>query len=736
MSQSSRLSFPLEEDVSDEEFAERPSKRPRMDEEGAEERDNGEDADAQRLHSLVHSLGEKPDGIDNTLDEDTLRDLLAILVAWWTENFKPHQTDRVAVAIERFHLQEQFESGSLSMADVEKAYKKELFKWVRLQHAFRMRGMLETAGQGAVARGAGIEDLGGNGYAEDFARVMNSVARFYEVLQADMRLRRTLDPTIDAGCPTTIDPFGYMPLDEKKLDTHFQRFLIYLLRQLHSKGYRRYNESCYEQVVSPPVVGYSGGETSPQDDAFEELRRYPTHAWRRVCDIKEFVLDAAAKEDKFEQWKAMTMDGNLNKACEYLKVCREAEFPQLQPDRHWHSFHNGIYCTDTANFYLWGDPSIPVDSVACKYHQMNFDASIMELEWYDVPTPYIHSVLDYQLRDLPGDERTEVIMWVYVFLGRLLFDVGEKDAWQVILFVVGLAGTGKSTLLKAAGWFFEEEDVETLSNEGRKGDGGLMTFVNKFLWRCFEVKQNFSLDQAQFQSMVSGEPMSITRLFAANVSVTWKVPGILAGNEVAGWTDNSGSISRRIVLLNFARRVDSTMKDPHLEKKIQMEIGNLLHKACSAYLGAVRMYGDKDIWATFVDESGTEQPVLPKYFHMQKTRLQSLTQPLVSFLRNGPNLVYGVPGAGLCMPYDRFKELARMYIESNNLGKFSWREDKVKGPMEEFGLVVKERKESAEYRGRVLPRNTQWVFGVCEQDEAMDAVMEAAPETAQDELQF
>jgi hypothetical protein len=83
-----------------------------------------------------------------------------------------------------------------------------------------------------------------------------------------------------------------------------------------------------------------------------------------------------------------------------------------------------------------------------------------------IPTPYFDSILKYQKFE------DEVCNWAYVMGGRLCFDVGELDGWQVIPFFKGIARSGKSTLItKVFKKFYENEDVGTLSNNIEKKFG-------------------------------------------------------------------------------------------------------------------------------------------------------------------------------------------------------------------------------------------------------------------------
>src|SRR5690606_20911626 len=122
----------------------------------------------------------------------------------------------------------------------------------------------------------------------------------------------------------------------------------------------------------------------------------------------------------------------------------------------------------------------------------------------NIPTPTMEQILNHQRFS------EDVKLWVYIMIGRMLFDVGERDDWQVLLFIRGIAGTGKSTIGRVLKRFYADEDVGQLSNNC-EALFGLQTLYNKYMWICYEAKENFRLDQGMLQSMISGEPMSIAR---------------------------------------------------------------------------------------------------------------------------------------------------------------------------------------------------------------------------------
>ena len=144
--------------------------------------------------------------------------------------------------------------------------------------------------------------------------------------------------------------------------------------------------------------------------------------------------------------------------------------------------------------------------------------------------------------------------WMYILIGRLLYEVNELDQWQVMPFLKGQAGTGKSTITgKICKAFYEYTDVGMLSNNSEK-QFGLSSFYNKLLFIAPEIKNDLKVDQAEMQGIISGEDVVVAEKHKTAQMVEWKVPGIIAGNEVPGWIDNAGSISRRIVVFQFDKK--------------------------------------------------------------------------------------------------------------------------------------------------------------------------------------
>lgn len=186
-----------------------------------------------------------------------------------------------------------------------------------------------------------------------------------------------------------------------------------------------------------------------------------SHAFRCLMDMEQWVYSVTQKELQFQQWSNLTHGTNTIKAVvNYLEGCNDYQFPFLTKDRSVFSFNNGIYIAAQDRFYEYGMPGTPVaDSiVAAKYFDASFETYPELHNWRQIPTPSLDSILDFQ--ELPMDAKE----WMYVLIGRMIYDVNERDGWQVCPYIKGHAGTGKcfrigTEVLSAAGKLVKVEDV-------------------------------------------------------------------------------------------------------------------------------------------------------------------------------------------------------------------------------------------------------------------------------------
>jgi len=510
-------------------------------------------------------------------------------------------------------------------------------------------------------------------------RLIDSYDDAYETVFRHIRqFERINFPTVVHVTPESDNTYRNSTLDTEDI-TPYQNLLLSLLKKTYELNYRRYKDQCCEQIKTP--------------------EGYPTRAWKPVMSISSFVYDVAQKEINGDTWKHLTQKAsNARDAARHLTECIDMQFLELKKERNIWSFNNGILYGKKLNaksgryeckFYPYDVPTRDLDGiVSSKYFNKNLNTydNIPDHEWYDIPTPVFQGILDYQKFDI------DVCKWLYVMGGKMCFDVGDIDGWQVIPFLKGVAMSGKSTIItKVFKKFYESEDVRTLSNNIER-KFGLSSIYDGFMFIAPEVKGDMCLEQAEFQSLVSGEDVSLARKYEKAKSIEWKTPGILAGNEVPNWKDNSGSVLRRILPWSFNRKVMDA--DPHLDEKLDREIPTIMYKCIKAYLDYAQKYADQDIWN-----------VVPSYFKKVQEQVAMITNSLQHFLAS-EKIKYGKE---LYCPQKDFYNKFNLHCQENNLTKCKFNPDVYLGPFSSRGIEV--RVENVTYENRPLI-NQPIIFGL------------------------
>ena len=394
-------------------------------------------------------------------------------------------------------------------------------------------------------------------------------ARIYQLLQLDIMLKETSLPSTDATIKEKIsriahvirsgrdtlfrsailfhymDPGREMNLppeagietifnqNEEKL-TSFQSLLLHVLTKLKIAEYRKMEDMCWEQIRTKDGIC--------------------THAWKHVALIKDFLHHSIQKEIDFDQWKNLTNPRDNDKhIVEHLVNSEHIEFPSLKVNRYHFSFQNGIYDVLKDAFWLfeeeeiwdekarelteyrrskgWGDDYIAVppndDDVSVKYFDQDF-RFIIDPEHEETFNPKQISLPEFDKicnsQKLDDDTRD----WLILMMCRLFYPVRLLDDWQVILFIKGVAGSGKSTLAKYVRHMYPPNLVTTLSSN-IEHKFGLSAIYKGLICVCAEVREDFGLDQGDWQSAASGEEVQVAIKGKTAISHTWTTPFFFFG---------------------------------------------------------------------------------------------------------------------------------------------------------------------------------------------------------------
>ena len=474
------------------------------------------------------------------------------------------------------------------------------------------------------------------------------------------------------------------------------RFAIHTLQQLQLKQYQRLGDRCYKQRVLHKV--WDDDKLVDYDEdihSIDERVIVHTRSWEDVCSIDEFVRQKATNKLEYpEMWKiALQRPQILPTIKKDLMEGVHHEFKELKINQCMFAFRNGIYHTEKQKFYPWRDADgvtestqlqadgVPLNDACINFFDVDCNTSLNVLKYMDIPTPTLDRILDFQLEkelapngknvdNLTGaqmeefiQKRDEVKSWLYCHLGRLFFPLHKHDYWQIVFYIYGMAGTGKSTLGELYYDIFPEEHIGIVSSNIEK-QFGLQTLYDKPMWVSLEVKEDFKLNLADLQSMISGERVQVAIKNQAARMVKWKSPGMMAGNVVPPWEDKAGALGRRFVLIHFNRKIPNEDKDASIKTMLRQEMGNIIPKLSRAYMVRTTELGMKrSLWAA-----------MPPIFHEWSKLFQEHVDLVMDFVSNSGKVVVDPNGYVL---ESQFVEDFRNYIKVSkpSLKNVTWTPD-------------------------------------------------------------
>lgn len=145
------------------------------------------------------------------------------------------------------------------------------------------------------------------------------------------------------------------------------------------------------------------------------------------------------------------------------------------------------------------------------------------------------------------------------FFGLTLVD---DMSFQKMLAIKGDPGSGKSTLVEAALKLHDPRVVASVPVT-KLGDERMKTsLVGKLVNLSPEVRAGDTIDDDVFKTIVSGDPVSVRRLYEeVDNDVRLNVRIIMTCNELFRTRDVSGAVERRMILLGGGKRIETPDRD-------------------------------------------------------------------------------------------------------------------------------------------------------------------------------
>ena len=294
----------------------------------------------------------------------------------------------------------------------------------------------------------------------------------------------------------------------------------------------------------------------------------------RPLSTYEAYINVVLKNDAIYRANPRRFDEMMKFLVNYTEL---DEMPEFRPDRNLLSFSNGVLQIDDLCF----TPYVDIDVGDPRVARHHIDAPYTG----ESNTPLVDVVLDAQFgNDAVGLEVADLLMALF---GRLLFPIGSRDRWQVMPYLVGVGGTGKSLLLSIVDALFRKGAVGNLGGK-REDIFGMANLVDKeaVFGRDMPAKLSGALSQELMQAMVTGEAMEVPRKRLTAINLDWTAPVIMASNHLPDYVNTGNNVGRRIVIFRFANVVRDPQEDL-LDRILGTELPNVVCRVLTAYHAAV-----------------------------------------------------------------------------------------------------------------------------------------------------
>jgi hypothetical protein len=291
---------------------------------------------------------------------------------------------------------------------------------------------------------------------------------------------------------------------------------------------------------------------------------YPTSSYKAYKSIDRFIDEQCPKEDQMLYWQIKVTHGRL--ASRYLRECADPDLPDYQPMWGVIAYADAVYEQISDTWWDHSDPRKPTHLVAQRYIPLLIDRTHISDDPFILKSPLM-KILDDQ-----NYTKEEKFMFS-AMIGRCFFPLRRYDDFELILFMQGLAMTGKSTFINFIREFFDPKDVGKISNI-QEQIFGLESIYDKMFAECSDVTRNFRMDNGDFLSICSGEYVAVKRKNKIQLSTKWNTPVVFAGNEFpSSWQDRKKNLLRRVFIadfpnsispdLNFPKRIGETLSTSH-----------------------------------------------------------------------------------------------------------------------------------------------------------------------------
>lgn len=298
------------------------------------------------------------------------------------------------------------------------------------------------------------------------------------------------------------------------------------------------------------------GEALAVDANGQLLSRYEAGIWK-IIPPSDFARDVAGL---FQRLRAPFSSGKIASVVDTLKLI----IPQQDaPARRLIGFRNGVLDTSTGVFSPHSkahwlrtlcdvDFTPPVEGEALETHAPNF------WRWLD------------RAAGSRADKRD-------VILAALFMVLANRYDWQLFLEVTGPGGSGKSILAEIATMLAGEDNATSATIETLESPRERAALIGFSLIRLPD-QEKWSGDGAGLKAITGGDAVSVDPKYRDAHSTHIPAVILAVNNNPMRFTDRSGGVSRRRVIMHFPEQIAPEERDPKLKDKIARELAVIVRQ--------------------------------------------------------------------------------------------------------------------------------------------------------------
>ncbi|ELH6688006.1 DNA primase, partial [Salmonella enterica subsp. enterica serovar London] len=292
------------------------------------------------------------------------------------------------------------------------------------------------------------------------------------------------------------------------------------------------------------------GEALAVDANGQLLSRYENGVWK-VLPPQDFARDVAGL---FQRLRAPFSSGKVASVVDTLKLI----IPQQEaPSRRLIGFRNGVLDTQNGTF-LPHSPS----------HWMRTLCDVDFTPPVDGETLETHAPAFWRWLDRAAGGRAEKRD---VILAALFMVLANRYDWQLFLEVTGPGGSGKSIMAEIATLLAGEDNATSATIETLESPRERAALTGFSLIRLPD-QEKWSGDGAGLKAITGGDAVSVDPKYRDAYSTHIPAVILAVNNNPMRFTDRSGGVSRRRVIIHFPEQIAPQERDPQLKDKITREL--------------------------------------------------------------------------------------------------------------------------------------------------------------------